>query len=470
VQNSKLLESLSGLNSGEWDAFSHFIRGPACHFNSKLPLFFDILEHNKDDKFHELIAGGANENSLVGQLGIKPSQLRYLVSDMWTAFLKFKISKSAEEEAVTKSYLAHRALTGNPGSKGYRSLMTDMMKKREQMGDSDFYLTRYLTESAHLEHVVSKSGRGEENNISEVVRSLDLFYLTKKLQLMCEQQNLHNILSTSSHGFLENEIIDSIANGVHNEEPAIQIYYRVYKTLTESETESHYYELEKLLGMHGTLFNDSELRDLYQYLMNYCIKKINIGESKWINQLFKTYKRLLESKIIFIEGKLSPWDFKNIVVVGLRSGEESWVSEFIESSSKFIASTERDNAYKYNLAYYYYYTGAHRKAISLISKVEFTDLYYQLDSRAILLKCYYEMGDIDGLLYFMPSFRMFLRRNKMVSDYQRKIYSNLVKYTNKLVRYDGNQKRLRALKDSVIQLKQTADHQWLIAKLEELIN
>jgi len=470
LRNSKLLESLSSLNNGEWTAFAHFINGPSCQFNSKLPLFLDTLGQHRDDKFLALIANETKQKSLIRQIGIKKSQLNYLLSDMWTAFLQFRVAESAGEEVVTKNYLIHKSLASNPGSKGYRHELNDMLKKRQMTGDSDFYKTRYLIESTHLEQVVSKGGRGEENNISEVVRFLDLFYLTKKLQLMCEQQNLHNILSTTTHSFLEAEIIESIANGIHDNVPAIQIYYRVYKTLTESENESHFYELGKLLDKHGALFLDSELRDLYQYLMNYCIKKINIGEAKWISQLFNTYKKLLESKIIFMDGNLSPWDFKNIVVVGLRSGEESWVMDFIENSSKFITASERDNAYNFNIAYYFFYTGEHRKAISLISKVEFTDLYYQLDSRAILLKCFYEMGDIDGLLYFMPSFRMFLRRNKLVSEYQRKIYSNLVKYTNKLVRYDSDIKKLKELKSSIEQTKQIADYQWLVVKIDQLIN
>ena len=106
----------------------------------------------------------------------------------------------------------------------------------------------------------------------------------------------------------------------------------------------------------------------------------------------------------------------------------------------------------------------------MISKTEFTDLYYQLDSRSILLKCYYETGDTDGLLYFIPSFKMFLKRNKLISEYQRTIYSNLVKFTNMLVRYDGDVKKLKVLFEKVGEVKQIADVRWLTTKIEEARN
>jgi hypothetical protein len=293
--------------------------------------------------------------------------------------------------------------------------------------------------------------------------------LSKKLQLMCEMQNLQNILSTTTESFLEKEIIESIGKGHFNDEPAILIYYHIFNTLINSDDVHHFYTLQKLLDEHSELFQNSERRDLYQYLMNFCIKKINTGEIVWLKILFDIYKSLLSNNAIYMDGYLSPWDFKNIVVIGLRSGEEQWVKTFIEEKNSDIASSDRTNAYNFNLAYYYFFIGEYRKSISLISKIEFTDLYYQLDSRSILLKCYYEMGDVDGLIYFMPSFRMFLRRNKLISDYQRTIYSNLVKFTNRLLRADGNKRKLDELKKQVEDVKQVADLSWLKTKIDELL-
>jgi hypothetical protein len=466
LNNSKLLETISGISKVEWEAFGHFLKGTDGAFNSKLNQFYQLLDTYYDEHFAGLIAGGDDSLKIIIEAGINKKQLRYLVADMWTALTKFLVARCAMEDPVTGDVLLGKFFSEQFTSKAYRHYYHKLEKRREKTGDSIFFLRQYLSESVHLEEVVSKGGRGDDNNITFVSRYLDLFYISKKLQLMCEMQNLKNIVSTSSESFLEKEIIDSIGKGTYDTEPAILIYYRIFKTLTESERVSHFYSLKDLLQKNDTLFRKSERRDMYQYLMNYCIKKINTGEADWVKTLLDIYRSILENKVIYMDGFLSPWDFKNIVVIGLRSGEKEWVYNFITGKNKDINAAERSNAYNYNMGYYYFFTGDHRKAIAMISKTNFSDLYYQLDSRSILLKCFYEMGDIDGLLYFMPSFNMFLRRNRLISEYQRTIYSNLVKFTNKLVRYDGNKKRLNELLININEVKQVADINWLATKVE----
>jgi hypothetical protein len=464
MNNSKLLEILSRLTPAEWAAFGHYVEGPEASFNSQLRQFYDRLHQYYDEKFASLIASREKCDEFFLNLGIDSKKVPYLVADMWTACKAFLISYHASG-AVSECAVLGSELARDPGSKAYRSFFNETVRNRNRSGDSDFFFRQYLSELVHLEKVVSKSGRGEENNIEYVNRYLDLFYTSKKLQIMCEMYNLRNILNTKGDEHFNEEIIQSIEKGWYDDEPVVMIYYHVYRSLTDSDDENHFYTLRSLLGRHGEMFSRSELRDLYQYLMNYCIKKINTGKREWVKVLFDIYKEILANEVIYTDEKLSPWDFKNIVVIGLRSGEISWVHDFIEEKHKLIDPSERDNAYTYNRGYYYFFTKDYRKAIRLISQTEFTDLYYQLDYRTVLLKCYYEMGDVDGLLYFLPSFRMFLRRNRSISDYQRTIYSNLVKYTGKLVRYDGDTKKLEALSKEVDAVQNVADLNWLKEKI-----
>jgi hypothetical protein len=213
-------------------------------------------------------------------------------------------------------------------------------------------------------------------------------------------------------------------------------------------------------------FSSGEVFDMFQYLMNYCIRKINLGNTGYVNTLFEIYQLVLERKIIYKDRYLSQWDFKNIVVIGLRAAKNEWVMNFIEKYKNDLPENEKENAYTYNLAYYHFGSGNYREAISMLQKVAFTDLYYQLDTRAILLKCYYELDDEEALLYHLAAFRIFLSRNKLVSDYQRTLYRNLIRYTTKLTRFINNKKQLKNLLKDIEQEKQVADIGWLKAKVE----
>ena len=100
--------------------------------------------------------------------------------------------------------------------------------------------------------------------------------------------------------------------------------------------------------------------------------------------------------------------------------------------------------------------------------MDLDDVYYRLDARSILLKSYYELNDIDALFYQASSFRMFIRRNKSISAYQKAVYLNLIKITLALVRAGSNTTRLRRVKDRVERDSRIADLQWVESKLEEL--
>jgi hypothetical protein len=206
---------------------------------------------------------------------------------------------------------------------------------------------------------------------------------------------------------------------------------------------------------------------MYQYLMNYCIKKINQGNTGYVYTLFGVYKTVLSEKIIFTDGVLSQWDYKNIVVIGIRSGEHDWVQQFIENYIGSLREGEQENAYTYNLAYLQFSKGAFRKTLSLLRQMEFTDIYYQLDMRAIVLKCYYEMDDEETLLYHAAAFRVFINRNKLISDYQRTIYRNLIRFTTAMVKARGNRVRMEQLFEEVNAVRQIADINWLKKSIEE---
>ena len=58
-----------------------------------------------------------------------------------------------------------------------------------------------------------------------------------------------------------------------------------------------------------------------------------------------------------------------------------------------------------------------------------------------------------------------------MSDYQRKIYRNFVRYIVRLLRDSGNQKKMQTLLEEIRQVRQIADFRWLEEKvLEELVD
>jgi hypothetical protein len=107
--------------------------------------------------------------------------------------------------------------------------------------------------------------------------------------------------------------------------------------------------------------------------------------------------------------------------------------------------------------------------MSVSHRVKYNDLFYLLDSKTLLAKTYYELGEDEPLNSLTSSFRALLRRKRTISDTHRKNYSNLLYFISQLTRVDVKDKRaLEELKKEFESTSQIADAGWLREKFTEL--
>ena len=108
------------------------------------------------------------------------------------------------------------------------------------------------------------------------------------------------------------------------------------------------------------------------------------------------------------------------------------------------------------------------KVIELLQQVEYDDVFYKLDSKALLLKTYYEMSEWLVLDSLIDSFQILLRRNKEISKQHRSNYLHLVKFVKKLSHLmPDDTAKIEAVRDKIEAAKQVADRGWLLEKLRE---
>lgn len=469
MEGSKLTGILKSFSPGEMKDFGLFLNSGLVPLNAPLLKLLDYLQKLfpsfEDDKLDKKVV----YQVCFGNIAFEDKKLRYLITDLTRhceAFIAFNALQ--KEEALKQNILAKEYSERNC-EKAYNGIVLSSRKMQESdtAKDAEFYYSRFETEHTHLVHTSTYSKRDEESNIEKVVGNLDRFYLAKKLQLCCEIQNVKNVLSKNYKVFLLDEILDYLGKKSYDDTPIIVVYYQILMTLLESENEKHFKKLQELLLKYEDVFSRSELRDMYQYVLNYCIKKINTGDTGYQKVLFETYKIIIANQVVLVKNRMSQWDYKNIVTISLRLQEFDWCLKFINTYQEFIAAPERENAHIYNLAFWHFYKKEYSKTLGLLQKVNFTDPYYQLDTRVIMLKIYFEQDDDETFFYHSSAFKIFLKRNKSVSEYQRTIYTNLIKYTTKLVRSAGNKRKLSELKKEIEGNRQIADIQWLLQKVEE---
>lgn len=261
---------------------------------------------------------------------------------------------------------------------------------------------------------------------------LDLAYLVEKLRIACDMCSRSTVIQAhyQCHGLPK--IKELIKEDVrYLQHPTINTYWYGLLMLEKQQTED-YNIFKQLLQTHSHRFSKGELRTLYQYGLNYSIKKINSGDSSFYEEIFGLYQIMLDKELLLVGNQLSQWSFKNIVTTSIRLKAFNWTEEFIEQFQHKLAPEEQFNALSYNLAALAYAQGDYRSALQHLQHVEFTDSSYHLGAKIIQLKSYYELEEEEAFLSLIAAFRKYIQRSKQISAYRKAANAHFIQLTKEL--------------------------------------
>ncbi len=472
MYQSKLVILLKSLTKVEINHFNDFVDASFFNKNPKINKLLQLLI----PYYPKFLSPQVNRKNIYHQIfndsPIKEQKLRYLSTDLTNLLEQFLVLKELEKRPFDKCTYLLDAL----GARDIRQFDKQVLQKEKILLDqspyqnSIFYQQAYRYQLALYNHNPDKRALSVEDNISAIIRNLDISYIIKKLQYSAELINHTNLMAGEFEPLLLNEILAYLDKHEHDNVPEISIYNQILKTLLFSENETYYKQLKEKLNLQTGQLPPPVINDMYVYARNYCIKKINLGQTIYLKELFELYQTLIDRRIIFKNDILSQWDYKNIVAVGLRLKAFDWVYDFIKSYKQKLPREAVENAYNYNLALYHFHTGQYKKTLDLLNNVLFTDVYYHLDSKSLLMKTYYAMEESDPLYSLIEAFYVYLRRNRSISKYQLKSYSNFLHYAKRLLKYRYRRKEfLEKLKPEIENKEAVANKTWLLARIDELI-
>jgi hypothetical protein len=490
MENSKLIEILKKLDVSEIERLKTFMVSPYFIKQQSLSTFGSLIlqeyplfqtdKVNEKNLYEAVFPGQKFQNQTIYDL----------MTLMVTAINQFLAVENFLEDGIDEKLRMLRKLRKMDAGKEFLRISNKLLKSLGNgYKDHEYYLNlmRYENELDNY-FILSKGHLGYSPNLQNGADSLDLYYLSSKLKLACDMMNRQNVFASKYEISLLEEILAYLKENHQKIEnaPAIGIYYRIILTLVKPEDEVHFYELKSLLEEATFKFPAEELREMFNFAQNYCIKKINSGRLQYLEELFMLYRKMLDTGIIYEHGFISQWDYKNITSTGLRLNEFDWTEKFIQMNKDRIHPNFRDIAYAYNLANYYFekkeFKNALRtlnlfnNALKQIGDPEFVDIFYSLDTRIILLKIYFELEDIEPFHASIDSLKLFLIRNKKVAEQQRINYLNFIKYTKKI---DSERQKLQLnssrgnkpflkLKERIISEKNIANLTWLQNQIEKL--
>ncbi len=477
MRSSKLYSILETFNKYEQNRLRKFLHSPYFNKNERIHVLFELLTQDVN-KPQEKRPKELDKYQLWAALHPAKTyddvRFRKYCSDLLKLVEAYLAQEMFESNPLYKATLLIEAVGHRKIEKLYNSVMRTANRYAENYPYKSalYYYHQYQKEKNFYDLNEAELKRAEKSNMEEIANNLDRFFLAEKLRIYCAVLNQQKLVSVEYNLLFIEEIIRHIEQHLEDkyaEVPPIAVYYQIYLATQYPQEERHYRKLKKLLAKHIDAFPKKEALTIYYSAINYCIQKVIHGHAEFQKELFDLYRTMLEKDILLANGELSPWDFKNIVLVGLRMKAYDWTEQFIRNYQNDLPEQFRRNAVTYNLATLYFRKKEYPKVVELLREVEYEEFSYNLNSKVLLMATYYEMEEFDPLHFLMESFRTYLMRHKEIPPDRRKIFSNFIRYTRKLTRLiPGDVKAIEKVQKELEADKEVVNKDWLLEKLEEL--
>ena len=264
-------------------------------------------------------------------------------------------------------------------------------------------------------------------------------YLARKLELANIIGNYNRVFKPKVEAVGLEEVIDAISLAPTCYSHLVEIQYYSWHLITQPSKEAYSNLVTHLRDYEGKLAW-SQLQAAWYLALNHCLMEIHRGNASYQDTTDELYLELLDNGYLLVENKMVPDHFKNILTLRLRKKKHQWVEEFITQYRGQLLHDYGGFIVEYALAVLDYsrdeYTNCIRRLEDVLGSFK-GDIFLTLDARFWCLKSIYvRNGPDDGpfLESQQNAFRVFLIREKKLTEEQKKPFQHLNKLLGQLAR------------------------------------
>lgn len=334
-----------------------------------------------------------------------------------------------------------------------------------------FYRRFQLAYETHDWLSLTNHAKGELN-IPEVIRNLDIFFLSCRLDLQnrfFSQQ--HQTALASSEEVLVDTVALPLMKIYEEGSPLLRITAAINRVLGKAVPDpSLFQHLLDLLLLYGQQLQPETLRRFYTYLRIYCVFLINVGYREFIGALHQLHQDNLQRGYFYYEGKISHSAYLNVVAIALRAAQIEWAKGFVEDHKHMIlGETESSDTYHLTLAICLFAERKFQEALDILPiKPDYSVAH--LMARRLELKVFYELKS-DLLPYKLDAFKMYINRAspQLLPQNLRDLHANFVNILYQLFQSTpGDKARSERLLKRIREKKSAAEWDWLLEKAREI--
>lgn len=483
MQKTKLINLFRYLNSREQSRFVDYVYSPFFNKHAEVrKLCTYIVKYIDNPKQQHKLDKERIHKHLYPKQAYDGNGLHGVSSKLLSLLHDFLVVTAHEDKRNIHLIKVLEVLRQRKQSKDYNAVLRkiDRSKQQPYLDVEDWHWEKFLYHTELDTNFILQGGRSYDDNLQHRNDYLDLFFITKKLKIACDMVSRNRVIGSDYQYRLVDELFVYLdqPSSPYAQEPTIQIYASTLKMLLYGEnSEQDYFRVKALLATYQTLFAKLELKLLYDYLENYCIRryKENTTSDQFLREILDISKFLVQHEINFVDGFLSDVDYKNIGTAAINLGDYDWAKEFIEEYKDAVIPSLRESVYSYLLAFLLYSTKDYKGALQALYNVVFTSWIYHANTKIIQLRIYYELDEGEALYSLTDAFRNYLKRNKQLTDRHRMPFYNfisLIKRAYKIKENKGYWREEKFTKEATKLVKSLNETTPVISKiwLNEVIN
>lgn len=411
MEQSKLVALLRVLTKAQLQRFTERLPGMVVNKNTEILALFLYL---KD--FAPRFAGDQLKKEKVAKsLKISVKNLAYRSSDLLRELEYCLVIDQIMNDAPQRELLLLQYYQQENLDKHYQSTARRLKKILDDFPyqDADYwYCLSQLKESEF--GALTNYERHHYPELQAAADALDHAYLIKKLPYLLEMTSAGMVLDIPYELRLAEDVKAWSEKFPYRQAVIINLYAAVLKMVEQPDSEACFQEAQALLKKHEENTPPDLLKNFYTYLLNHCTQQIRLhNDTLYYEYYLDLNIYLIEKGMLLEKGCLPPWRYSNLVTVGLRTGRTAWAAGFLEKYRSYLPSSTSENIYHYNLAHTRYYEGDYKTAQRLLNQLDLSDLLLAIAAKNLLVKIYWELGEIEQLLYFLEAYRVYIYRQPL---------------------------------------------------------
>ncbi|BDS11682.1 hypothetical protein [Aureispira anguillae] len=451
MHKTKLVTLFQYLNSREITRFSDYVHSPFYNKHAEVKkLCLYLAKYIPNNKRQHRLEKERVFKHLYPNKQFDGNALHSVASKLLGLLHDFLVITTHEDKKNQHLIKILAELRQRKQFKDYNAIL----RKIERSSDSsysdieDLYWEKFAYYKELDVNFITQGGRSYNENLQMKNDFLDLFFITKKLKIACDMVSRNKVIGSNYQYRLVDELFVYLnqQNSSYAQEPTIKIYAATLKMLLNGDrTDEEYFNVKQWLEEYQALFSKLELKNIYDYLENHCIRayKRNTASNKYLRELLSISKFLVKHEINFVDGFLSAGDFKNIGTIAINLGDYKWAEEFIETYKDALLPEVRESVYSYLLSFLLYSTKDYKGALQALYNVVFSNWTYHTGAKMIQLRIYYELDEGEALYSLIDAFRNYLKRNQQMTDLDKEMFYNFINVIRKIYKLRDSQGFIR---------------------------